>query len=365
MIAREVALSERWDDAGSEVRQADLALSRDPERRLAFEGTRALGEALAGRPVDALRVAAGVRRAAAVSSMTILRAELATAEAVAHRELGDHPRALGQLAALADEPIEPVPYCRILSALELVEARLDEAHIEAARDAFGQAEALVEAELPGPGGRGWLARVGTRLALAAGEIDDARRWSKQVDDPFWAGISVARVRLADGDRSDALAALDSVVPRCVRHEVVLGLLRSRALVDHDESVKAVTAAVELAAANGVLQTVASEGADTIELVEQAAWRAPRAWMDRLRRAAVPGRGGSQLDQHDLRERLTERERDVLRFLPSRLTLREIAAELHVSVNTLKFHLKVIYRKLGVSSRAEAAEVARRRTVSGH
>jgi LuxR family transcriptional regulator, maltose regulon positive regulatory protein len=57
--------------------------------------------------------------------------------------------------------------------------------------------------------------------------------------------------------------------------------------------------------------------------------------------------------------LTERERDVLRFLPSRLTIREIADELFVSVNTLKFHLKVIYRKLGVSSRAEAAELARR------
>jgi LuxR family maltose regulon positive regulatory protein len=58
------------------------------------------------------------------------------------------------------------------------------------------------------------------------------------------------------------------------------------------------------------------------------------------------------------EPLTARERDVLRFLPSRLTLGEIADELYVSVNTLKFHLKLIYRKLGVNSRAEAAEYAR-------
>jgi LuxR family maltose regulon positive regulatory protein len=48
------------------------------------------------------------------------------------------------------------------------------------------------------------------------------------------------------------------------------------------------------------------------------------------------------------------------MLPSRLTFREIAAELFISVNTLKFHLRVIYRKLGVGSRAEATEVARRR-----
>ena len=46
------------------------------------------------------------------------------------------------------------------------------------------------------------------------------------------------------------------------------------------------------------------------------------------------------------------------MLPSRLTLREIADELFISINTLKFHLKVIYRKLGCTSRAQAAELAR-------
>jgi LuxR family maltose regulon positive regulatory protein len=39
----------------------------------------------------------------------------------------------------------------------------------------------------------------------------------------------------------------------------------------------------------------------------------------------------------------------------------MANELYISVNTLKFHLKVIYRKLGVSSRKEAAEIARSMT----
>ena len=34
------------------------------------------------------------------------------------------------------------------------------------------------------------------------------------------------------------------------------------------------------------------------------------------------------------------------------------------MNTLKFHLRVIYRKLGVGSRVEAADVARRTTRVG-
>ena len=53
------------------------------------------------------------------------------------------------------------------------------------------------------------------------------------------------------------------------------------------------------------------------------------------------------------EPLTERERTILRFLSSGLTEREIARELFVSYNTVHSHVKSLYRKLGVSSRAEA------------
>ena len=57
--------------------------------------------------------------------------------------------------------------------------------------------------------------------------------------------------------------------------------------------------------------------------------------------------------------LSSRELTVVRYLASRLTNREIAAELFVSNNTLKTHIKRIYQKLGVSSRTEAVAEARR------
>jgi LuxR family maltose regulon positive regulatory protein len=53
------------------------------------------------------------------------------------------------------------------------------------------------------------------------------------------------------------------------------------------------------------------------------------------------------------EPLSDRERDVLRLLPTLLRTPEIAGELFVSVNTVKTHVKSIYRKLGVSSRRDA------------
>ena len=58
------------------------------------------------------------------------------------------------------------------------------------------------------------------------------------------------------------------------------------------------------------------------------------------------------------EPLTERELTVLRFLQSVLTNEEIASKLFVSVNTVKTHVRNIYRKLSVDRRREAVRRAR-------
>ena len=358
MVARDVALSECWDDALPRLECVRLELGPDPERRLAYEGTRALGEALAGRPVDALRIAAGVREVAAVSSMTTLRAELDMAQALAHRELGDRPRAVTELSALAEAGTGPVTHAPALAMLELARLRLDEGDLDAAEVAFEHANEFVRTEFSGAGGLDWLARTGTRIALAAGEAAVAQSWSEQVVDPFWRPVGFARVQLFDGRPADAAAELESVVPRCVRHEVVLELLRARAAGAGPAAVDHAVRAVERACGAGLVQTVASEGADVLALLEVHAWSAPKEWLDRIRRAAGPTSGGLFVDPSPPGEHLTDREVQVLKMLPSRLTLREIADELFISVNTLKFHLRLVYRKLGVASRAEAAEVAR-------
>jgi LuxR family transcriptional regulator, maltose regulon positive regulatory protein len=58
------------------------------------------------------------------------------------------------------------------------------------------------------------------------------------------------------------------------------------------------------------------------------------------------------------EPLTERELAVLGALPTMESNVEIAADFFVSVNTVKAHLKSVYRKLGVSSRRDAVRRAR-------
>ncbi|NUR92098.1 MAG: response regulator transcription factor, partial [Nonomuraea sp.] len=60
------------------------------------------------------------------------------------------------------------------------------------------------------------------------------------------------------------------------------------------------------------------------------------------------------------EPLTDRELAVLRYLPTPMSLRAIAAELYVSLNTVKTHCRAVYRKLGVTDRRSAVQTARDR-----
>lgn len=350
---RALALAEEWDDGGPAVREARAAIGRDVERLLTFEGTRALGTALAGRPVDALRIAAGVDRTASQANLSVLRLELALAQALAHRELGDRARAEQELTELVSAPGSPAGHVRAIAGLGVVEARLSAGDLDAAVEAFDRVRTAVLGEHRGAGARTWLARVGLRLALAGQDLERARAWVDQVEDPFWAPLGAARVLVATGDPTAAARLADEAEPRCVRHEVLRGLLLAQVEPSGERAGKLVATAVEAAAETGLLQTFADEGPHVVELVERSAWVAPQEWLDRLRRAALP----SQPVSPGLVETLTARELDVLRLLPSRLTQREIADELFVSVNTLKFHLRIIYRKLGVGSRSEAATIA--------
>ena len=113
-------------------------------------------------------MAAAVRRAAIVTEMTILRLELGVAEAIAHRELGDRSRALGELEAHARTPAGTLLYCQVLAGTELVQAYLEQGDTAAAREELRQIEALVTAEAFGPDGVGRVARAGTLVALADG-----------------------------------------------------------------------------------------------------------------------------------------------------------------------------------------------------
>ncbi|MEY9929779.1 LuxR family maltose regulon positive regulatory protein [Catenulispora sp. GP43] len=74
-------------------------------------------------------------------------------------------------------------------------------------------------------------------------------------------------------------------------------------------------------------------------------------------SATPTATGTVTSAH-IREPLSDSEMRVLRYLPTNLSAPEIAAELSLSVNTIRTHTRHVYEKLGAHSRSEAVALAR-------
>lgn len=82
----------------------------------------------------------------------------------------------------------------------------------------------------------------------------------------------------------------------------------------------------------------------------------------LARAGGRSASGPDTEPAASRPKLSLREQLVLRALCGPLTLREIAAEFHVSHNTVKTQVRAIFRKLGAHDRRGAVATARERGV---
>lgn len=364
-LAHRVALEERWDDAGPVETEARLSARVDVRRRAVAEAGRALGLALAGRPFESLGVVVRCRRLVEQGHLASVRDELAVADAIVARELGESRRAAPELERLAASTTAPA-YVRMLAQTELVHLYLCDGEGDLAAQMLRHSGKDLEAGGAATARGGWadrLALAGVQLSLARDDVPGAATWASGLVDPFWGPLSAARIRFASGEQGAAHDFVVRAAPRCARHRVISGLVRARVLAheDHDTAVAVAGMALETAVEHGMLQTVAAEGKAAMDLVELSAWRVPDAWMDRLRRLAgptwtIPGPMVWPIEE------LTQREREVLRLLPSRLTQGEIAGELFVSRNTLKFHLRLIYRKLGARSRSDAVAIARLRSL---
>ena len=176
------------------------------------------------------------------------------------------------------------------------------------------------------------------------------------------GLLLAKIALASGDHRTAeqhlqLASPDDLTPR---RALVRQLLLAAAAIGRDDPMTASILSEALAAARrgGFCHTVVSTApAVTGYLVEHAAPTRSDSFIDQLIAAALQERSAqSGVARRVVIEPLTPAERRVLMLLPTS-TCPQIAAALYVSPHTVKTHLRAIYQKLGVASRAAALERA--------
>jgi LuxR family transcriptional regulator, maltose regulon positive regulatory protein len=216
----------------------------------------------------------------------------------------------------------------------------------------------------------WLLLAQAELRCAAGQPQSASAIRKTLDErgPLAGGEAVvlARLHLAEGDPAGAaatLAALDGGGPggfMMVPAEVsLLDALASDALGDHDRAAMSLERALSLAEHGGLRRSFLDAGAPARSLFARYRQRVPTSWsyLDELLQASTES-AQVTVPAPRLVEHLTERERTVLRYLPSLMTYEEIAADLYVSLNTVKTHAYGIFRKLGVTGRRQAVRTAR-------
>jgi LuxR family maltose regulon positive regulatory protein len=244
-------------------------------------------------------------------------------------------------------------------------ARLLLAHGDA-RAALAAAESVVPADVASPWAEGQRALVASAAHLAEGRPEVAAGLLADVPDEQAAClVGAARAHLAARRPAAAEEFLDRVRPDGRFGPAV--------------TVRATLVRAEVADAAGDPSTARRLVAEALQEARREQLHRPfleaGPWIRRfldvpsLRGLAagwlIPGSTphGGGLPQVEERpppvvEELSPRECDVLRRLAQMMSTEEIAADLYVSVNTVKTHLKSAYRKLSVNRRSEAVRRAR-------
>lgn len=114
-------------------------------------------------------------------------------------------------------------------------------------------------------------------------------------------------------------------------------------------------AVEVGSKHGYFHHFLTQRSDVIQQYISLAAESPTAFNERLARAAGERLNEMMVGNQQSGGSLTRREADILRHLATGLPLNEIAKNLNISRNTIKTHLRNLYKKLGAEDRKDAVE----------
>lgn len=120
---------------------------------------------------------------------------------------------------------------------------------------------------------------------------------------------------------------------------------------------ALKSALDIGSRVGAKETFLRQDPQILELIIRSAAKRPTVYLEELARAAANRMSTKAGQNSTLTEPLTKREIDVLRSLASGKPITAIGKNLHISHNTMKTHLRNIYRKLKANGRDQAVEKA--------
>jgi LuxR family maltose regulon positive regulatory protein len=175
-------------------------------------------------------------------------------------------------------------------------------------------------------------------------------------------ITLARVRMAEQKLDTALELLvwlrenleNSGLISNLIEVLVLQSMSFQLLKKSDQAIEVLERTLTLAEGGGYLRIFLDEGRVMKDLLRQAI---ESDYVERLLEEFADLDETSTIT-HGIVEPLSARELEVLKLLAGGLSNHEIGNELFVTTNTVKWHLKNIFAKLGVHNRTQAVDRAR-------
>ena len=258
---------------------------------------------------------------------------------------------------------------------------------QATGDPAGALKAITEADQASPGPAGLLNPAPARrarLLLAQGYLAAAASFAQENglgpdDEQDYARepghLVLARILLAEDRPGQSLALLDRLHAAAKAQGrtgslIEIGALRALALAATGDEAGAVTTlagALLLACPQGHIRVFADEGPPMAALLGRliaaqrtgrAAAAVPLGYLARLQRAFGPGRPARDSVPSGIVDPLTSRELEVLEMLAAGRSNQAIAAELVITIDTVKKHVGHVLGKLGAANRTEAVARAR-------
>lgn len=195
----------------------------------------------------------------------------------------------------------------------------------------------------------------------------ANAWDRRA---FWRDLYCAEMLLATAQPRKAaeiyqkLARISLKHNRIRRHALVLAKLAA-ALAgagQTDRAVEEMLKALQVSKPSRFVRTILDSGPRVTDLISLCGAQTDdidlKIYIDSLLGVKTPAQGPAATDKRFVLDELSPKEIDVLRILTTGAKNKEICEKLHISENTVKWHMSRIFQKLGAANRTEAAMIAK-------